>query len=268
MSLTKSINYLNTQGFVDNKMSNVKYDFSGKTAVITGASRGIGKAIAEAFIDSGATVINISRTNSEKESPKYAFVKKDVNDIKAITSFINNLKKENKRIDIWINNAGIYPQAKLLEVSEKDWDSTFNTNVRSLFFISKAVAHHMKENKSGIILNATSFAAIMPSINSGVYAATKAAILSLTKSMAAEWAKYGIRVNSYCPGVINTDMTSKLINKKGDKLSESISLSRFGTADEVAKVILFLCSEDSSYINGANIEINGGKFIVQNQKDA
>lgn len=249
-------------------MSNVKYDFSGKTVVVTGASRGIGKAMAEAFINSGASVINISRTNKWKESPNYTFIKQDVNNIRAISSFIDNLKKEKKRIDIWINNAGVYPQAKLLDVSEKEWDDTFNTNIKSLFFISKSAAQHMKENKGGIILNATSFAAIMPSINSGIYAATKAAVLSLTKSMAAEWAKYGIRVNSYCPGVINTDMTSELINKKGDKLSESISLSRFGAPSEVAKVILFLCSEDSSYINGANIEITGGKFIVQNQKDA
>ena len=126
----------------------------------------------------------------------------------------------------------------------------------------------MKKHRKGVIINASSFAAFIPSIGSGIYAASKAAVNSLTKSMAAEWAPYGIRVNSYCPGVIATNMTEDLIAKKREKLAESIALSRFGNPEEIAQLVLFLCSDAASYITGANIEITGGKLIVQNQYDA
>lgn len=249
-------------------MKNTKFDFENKTAVITGASRGIGLAIASAFLESGASVVNISKSKSEvnMNDSRYSFICEDVNNLKGIEKIINDFSEKEQKIDFWINNAGIYPQSLLMDISEKTWDETFSTNLKSIFFASQYIAEHMKKN-GGVILNASSFAAKMPSINSGIYAATKSAVISLTKSMAAEWARYGIRVNSYCPGLIFTDMTKKLINKKEKELISPIALSRCGFPNEVANVVLFLCSDASSYITGENIEISGGKFLVQNQGD-
>jgi len=249
-------------------MNNAKFDFNGKNAVITGASRGIGFAIANAFLDSGANIINMSKSPKEiKNSLKYRSVYLDVTDIDSVKNWIVSFTKK-KNIDVWINNAGVCPNSNLLDVSEEQWDSIFNTNAKSLFFISASVAEHMKKHRKGVIINASSFAAFIPSIGSGIYAASKAAVNSLTKSMAAEWAPYGIRVNSYCPGVIATDMTKDIIAKKKEKLRESIALPRFGNPEEIAQLVLFLCSDAASYITGANIEVTGGKLIVQNQYDA
>ena len=249
-------------------MHNIKFDFKEKNVVITGASQGIGLAIANSFLDSGANVINLSKSPKEiKNSQKYQFVQLDVTDIKSMKNWIASFTKK-KKIDVWINNAGLYPQAKLLDVSEEQWDKTFDTNLKSLFFISAFVAKHMGGKRKGVIINASSIAAFIPSIGNGIYGASKAAVSSLTKSMAAEWAPYGIRVNSYCPGVIMTHMTKSMIAKKKGKLLEPIALSRFGNPDEVAQLVLFLCSDAASYITGANVEITGGKLIVQNQYDA
>lgn len=249
-------------------MNNAKFDFSGKNVVITGASQGIGLAIADAFLDSGANVVNISKSSKKtKNSQRLKFFRIDVTDIKSVSRWMSEFTKKNN-IDILVNNAGIYPQSKLLGVSEGQWDETFDTNLKSVFFISKTAAEHMKKNRNGVIINASSFAAVTPSIGSGIYAATKSAVCSLTKSMAAEWAPYGIRVNSYCPGVIETAMTKKIIMKKKEKIFESVALSRCGRPEEVAQLVLFLCSDAASYITGANIEITGGKLIVQNQYDA
>ncbi|MCL5018852.1 MAG: SDR family oxidoreductase [Candidatus Pacearchaeota archaeon] len=244
----------------------VKFNFDKKTAVITGASRGIGLAIANAFLENNSSVINISKSgyNPENANPRYTFIQENLNNTNGIEKIINNFEKKSIKVDFWINNAGVYPQSSLMDTSEEEWDEILSTNLKSLFFSSKFIARHMKKNGGGVILNASSFAAKMPSINSGIYAASKSAILSLTKSMAAEWAQYGIRVNSYSPGLIYTDMTKKIIDENKN-LTSSIALSRCGSLEEVANVVLFLCSDASSYITGANIEINGGKFLVQNQ---
>jgi len=248
-------------------MKNIKFDFNEKTAVITGASRGIGLAIANAFLDSGASVINIckSKQKDSLHKTKYHFIREDINNLSAIEKIISNFDTKGKKIDFWINNAGIYPQSRLMEVSENDWDETFSTNLKSLFFSSKFIAKHMQENGGGIILNASSFGAQMPSINSGIYATSKSAIVTLTKSMAAEWAPYNIRVNCYSPGLVYTDMTKEIIEKNKEKITSPIALSRFGSPEEIANVVLFLCSDAASYITGEDIKINGGKFLVQNQ---
>ena len=249
----------------------MKYsDLKDKTVLITGANKGIGKGVAEAFIENGCKVIALYRS----ERPNYhinevnkclppIYLKADVNNVEYISAWLKDFEKEKNKIDILINNAGINISEKLIDVDEKQWDIIMSTNLKSLFFVSQLIAKHMKKNKGGVIINAASFAIHIPSSFNGIYAASKTAVYSLTKSMAAEWAPYGIRVNSFSPGVVETQMTAKAIKNNKKKMLESISLNRFGAIEEVANPILFLASDSSSYITGTNLDISGGKFVVQ-----
>ncbi|MDP3996392.1 MAG: SDR family NAD(P)-dependent oxidoreductase [bacterium] len=242
------------------------FNFKGKTVVITGASRGIGAAAASCFVASGAKVVGISKTERGKiSSRRYSHFNVDVSDIGSFQNWILNFTKKRK-IDIFVNNAGVYPSSKLYDVTEHSWDQSFSVNLKGAFFAAQAVAKTMKDG--GVIVNASSFAASMPSLGSGVYAAGKAAIEILTKTMAAEWGKRNIRVNAYAPGVIETDMTKDGRKNKKNTLLRPIALARFGTPEEVAASILFLCSDEASYVTGAVLAIDGGKYIVQNQEEA
>ena len=248
-------------------MGNIKFDFKGRTAVITGASRGIGRAIANAFLKSGARVINLSRSEGTPvKDPGYCFVQKDVTDLEAIRSWIRKFTGK-ESIDIWINNAGIYPQSHLSKVKGEEWEETLATNTKAVLFVSAAVAEHMKKRERGTIVNMSSFAAYMPSLQSGVYAASKAAVISLTRSMASEWAPYNIRVNSCSPGVIRTDMTEALLKEQREKLMKPVPLARPGKPEELASAVLFLCSDEASYITGIDLQVTGGKFAVQNPEE-
>lgn len=245
-------------------------DLVGKTVFITGANRGIGKSIADKFIRNRCRIIATYRKNKpdlvplESNKRKHIFIKTDINDIDYISRWLANYEKENAKIDILINNAGVYIEAPLFDTTMEEWDVIMNTNLKSTFFLSQLLARHMKKNKGGIIINAVSFAAQIPTAYYGAYAASKSALVSLTKSMAAEWAPYNIRVNSYSPGVVKTRMTQPAIKKNEKKILETISLKRFGKVEEVANAVLFLSSDASSYITGINLDVNGGKFIVQN----
>jgi len=241
-------------------------EFKDKTILITGSSRGIGAAITKYFLAAGANVHGISQSQKSKKK-NYTHWKIDLSDFKSLENWFVKFFKE-KSIDILINNAGIYPQQKLLHVTEEKWNETFTINVKSLFFLSQMVANNMKDRNGGVIINAASYPGLHPSIGSGVYAASKTAIISLTKSMAAEWAPYNIRVNSYSPGFILTDMTAAIYKKYGKKMLKDIALKRYGKPEEIAEIIGFFCSKKASYITGENIKITGGKFLVQNQESA
>ncbi|MEK6899475.1 MAG: SDR family oxidoreductase [Nanoarchaeota archaeon] len=250
-------------------MNDTTFNFKGKTAVITGASRGIGQAIAENLLQSGCSVINFSRSPSSyfQNHPHYTHVSEDVLNIDSVRAWERNFSAKGEKIDFWINNAGVYLPSNLLNADESHWEQTFSVNVKSLFFLSQIAANHMKQNSGGVIINASSFAAKIPSAERGIYAASKSAVESLTRSMAAEWAQYNIRVNAYSPGAIVTDMTKELIMKKGDPLMKPIALNRYGSPNDVAKLVLFLCSNASSYMTGEVVGVSGGKFIIQNQED-
>jgi len=245
-------------------------DLAGKTVFITGANRGIGKSIADNFIKNKCRIIATYRKDKPDLMPlennkfKHIFVKTDINEIDYISQWLANYEKENGKIDILINNAGINIETSLFDTTMEEWDIIMNTNLKATFFLSQLFAKHMKKHKEGVIINATSFAAQIPSAYYGVYAASKSALVSLTKSMAAEWAPYNIRVNSYSPGVVKTDMTQPAIEQNEKRMLETISLKRFGKVEEVADPVLFLSSEASSYITGVNLDVSGGKFIIQN----
>lgn len=245
-------------------------DLEGKTAVITGAAKGIGKSIAEAFISNQCKVIAIYRSTPPdfdkaimKLGPEPDLLKLDIQNLTSAQEWLSRAENDYQSIDILVNNAGVNFPHELLEVGTDDWDRLFSVNTRAAFFLSQLFAKHMSRRNGGVIVNATSFAAKIPSLRYGLYAASKAALLSLTKSMAAEWAEFNVRVNAYSPGVIMTDMTKPAIEKNKDKLLSQISQGEFGMPQDVANSVLFLASNASSYITGSEIDISGGKFIVQ-----
>jgi NAD(P)-dependent dehydrogenase (short-subunit alcohol dehydrogenase family) len=248
-------------------------DLSGKTAVITGGTSGIGLAAAISLGRCGAAVA-VCGTNQAKLNAALARLKKenirncgnicDVGDGASLYAFADWVEKELGPIGIWINNAGMYPQYLLLETPEDVWQRTLDVNLKSVFLGGKIALRNMKPHGGGVLINASSFAALMPSVGSGLYAATKAAVSSMTKTLAAELAPHGIRVCGYAPGVIDTGMTHSLIEADEGLMKESIALHRVGVSSEVAGVITFLASDHASYINGTFVEISGGKFCVQN----
>jgi 3-oxoacyl-[acyl-carrier protein] reductase len=253
-------------------MNNSDSEFKDKYVVITGAGKGIGKYIAQAFINQGAKTILISRNEiswlDQFKKNQYIAIHRDIQDISYFRSWLKSFEEKGNRIDILINNAGINDSQKLLNISEEEWDSLININGKATFFLTQIIAQHMKKNNFGNIIFASSFATNLPSFSYGIYAASKAMLLSLSKSFAAELAPNNIRVNSFSPGVIETSMTKKARESKKEKMLNEISLRRFGKASEVANVVLFLASKQSSYVNGADIDISGGKLIIQNPEAA
>jgi len=245
----------------------------GKVVVITGGASGIGLASALAFAREGCTVAICSRNPDKLASAAKEFAAKgyelltavaDVSLEKELQGFARQVHDQYGRIDVWINNAGVSPKARLIDMSGDEWDDLMRINLKGVFLGSQIAAKMMKESGGGVILNASSFASVMPSATSGAYAASKAAVTSLTRSLAAELAPLGIRVIAYIPGIVVTDINKKRIEQFGPQLKADIALNRWGKTEEVAGVLVFLASDIASYITGTAIEITGGKFSIQN----
>lgn len=243
--------------------------FVKKNVMITGASKGIGNALAEYFLSEGANVFAVYRNWKDKskyQDKNITFIQADIRDYKKIGDII---KRDAISIDILINNAGIICYENLADIDEEQMNEVFNVNVTANFMLSQTIVKNMiSEKRSGVIVNTLSFASKIPSAGSGIYAASKAAMESLTRTMAAEWAPYGIRVNGYSPGVVETEMTLPAIKQNGSKMIDAIALRHIASAEEIVKAVGFLASENSSYITGINLDVSGGKFIVQNAEKA
>ena len=244
-----------------------------KVVVITGGATGIGLASALAFAAEGCRVAICGRRKeklsiaSEKFKARgYDFLAlpANVSSEQELQEFAALVYKQYGKINIWLNNAGVAPKSRLIDMSGDAWDELMRNNLKSVFLGSKIAANFMKRSGGGVILIASAFSALIPTVGKGAYAASKAAILALTKSFAAELAPDGIRVNAYIPGMISTEMSKERIKQQGSQLSEQIALHRLGKPEEVASVLVFFASDHASYITGASIEISGGKFIVQN----
>ena len=247
-------------------------DFTGKPVGISGAAgiQGIGFAIAKRFLELGACVmIGDLREDALQEAGKalsaYGKVvtcSVDVSSEDSVVSMFDKIQQEFGKIDVFVSNAGIYPQKAVCDMTAEAWDTVMNVNLRSVFLCARECSRRMKEG--GVLINAASYASLLGSAGSGAYAASKAAVYSLTKVLAAELAPKGIRVNGYIPGVIATGMTQGVIDAKGEELVQAIALHRLGTPEDVAKAVTFLASDDASYLTGTFIEISGGKLCVQN----
>lgn len=245
-------------------------DLKGVTVMITGANRGIGRSIAEAFIRQQSNIVVVCRSKASwllgcgDNAKQVTIIEDDIMDRKNIEGWLDDFERNNGKVDVLINNAGVNLDGKLFDVKESDWNYIMDVNLKSTFFLSLLLAKHMRKCGRGVIVNVGSFAGHLGSVGSGVYAASKSALIAMTRSMAAEWAPYNIRVNSLSPGVVQTRMTQHTINTCGDDLLANIGMKRFGDESEIANAVLFLASEVSSYITGINLDVSGGKFIVQN----
>ena len=243
----------------------------GKTALITGGSRGIGKAIALELSRNGYDIaINYRSGNDDLETlkkeiesnnVKCLMVKADVSDLESCQNMVQTIFAEFGSIDVLVNNAGITKDNLLIRMSEEEFDSVINVNLKGTFNMSKSVAQIMMKQRSGRIINLSSVIGIIGNAGQANYAASKAGIIGFTKSLAKELASRNILVNAVAPGFIDTDMTKVLSDELKENINKQIPLKRQGTAEEVAKVIKFLASEDSSYITGQVINIDGGMVI-------
>ncbi len=239
-----------------------------KVALITGASRGIGSAIAQVFAKHGANIAFTYLHSEEKANALLNDLSKEGTSIKAYKSNAANyseaqqlceeVQKQFGKIDILINNAGITKDNLLMRMAQEDWDTVIQTNLNSVFNLTKPVSYLMLKQKSGSIINMSSIVGERGQAGQTNYAASKAAIIGFTKSIADELGSRNIRSNVIAPGFIETDMTNELPEETKKTYLASIPMKRLGTAEEVAKVCLFLASDMASYVNGQVISVCGG----------
>ena len=243
----------------------------GKLVLVTGASRGIGKAIALTLGRAGATVIGTATTESGSDNISKIFadnkvsgkgIKLNVTDNEQIASLIKSVNEDFGSIDILINNAGITRDNILLRMKEDEWEDIINTNLSSIYKMSKSVLRGMIKKRSGRIISITSVVGAMGNAGQSNYAAAKAGMIGFTKSLAREVGVRGITVNAVAPGFIETDMTSNLPDEQKEALASQIPMGRLGTPDEIALAVLFLAGDSGSYITGQTLHVNGGMYTV------
>jgi 3-oxoacyl-[acyl-carrier protein] reductase len=254
--------------------------FSGKVALVTGSARGIGKGIAQVLMELGAAVYvnDLDPANCEascadlnrKGNPGTCYpIAADVSKREQVEVMVDRIIKEKGQIDFLVNNAGITSRKGLFDITDEHWDAVLNVNLRGTFLCTQTVARHMVKRRFGRIVNVSSLAAFMPAIERAAYAAAKAGIIAVTKVWAGELAPYGITVNVYAPGDIETEMIADTRAALGDEyMTRNIALKRFGTPEEVGRLVAFLVSPWAEYLTGILVPITGGKFLVQNPADA
>ena len=242
----------------------------GKKAIVTGGSRGIGRAIALMYAKEGADVLVNYHSNDaaakdtvaeiEKLGRKGIAVAADVANYKSAQDMVEECVKQLGGVDIVVNNAGVSKPSMLLKMKEEDWDAIINIHLKAAFNTTQAAGRHMKEQKSGKIINVISTAGIFGTIGQINYASAKAGIIGFTKSASRELGRYGINVNVICPGITKTEMTGKLqTDEKLKKIYEGrIQLGRFAEPEEIAPAFVFLASDDASYITGQVLGVDGG----------
>ncbi|HAL93612.1 MAG TPA: 3-oxoacyl-[acyl-carrier-protein] reductase [Rectinema sp.] len=228
---------------------------SGQICIVTGASRGIGLAIATRFKQEGAIVYGLSRTKAEAD---IEWISCDVTDELSVESAIDQILKKENRIDILVNNAGITRDGLLMRMKTEDWEAVLNSNLRSAFFLSRAVSRIMLKQRSGCILNMSSVVGLHGNGGQANYAASKAGLIGFTKSLAKELGSRNIRVNAIAPGYVETSMTQVLPDTAKENLKSSIPLGRPGTPGDIAEAALFLCSSYAAYITGVVLNVDGG----------
>jgi 3-oxoacyl-[acyl-carrier protein] reductase len=247
------------------------FDLAGKTAIVTGGSRGIGRATSIALAQAGALVLVNYRSNEEAARETVRLIEQtggraelvgfDVADPDSVERSIKDAVTRHGRIDILVNNAGISLDQLLLRVSAKDLETTWATNVNGAVYCAKACIRPMMKNRWGRIINLSSVVAESGNAGQAVYASSKAALLGLTRSLAREYASRGITVNAVAPGFIETDMTADLPEAARQGIVDQTPLGRIGRPEEVAAAVVFLASDEAGYITGQVVRVNGGMHV-------
>lgn len=237
-----------------------------KVALITGSAQGIGKAIAVAFIKEGAKVV-ISDVNLElaqttaKELDNSMALKMNVTDLADVEAGVKQIVEQMGHIDIVVNNAGITKDNLFIRMKKEEWDAVINVNLNGVFNVSKAITGLLMKQRSGKIINIASIVGEMGNFGQANYAASKAGVIGLTKTLARELALRGITVNAIAPGFIQTAMTDKIPQEVKTKMLEQIPLAKLGQPEDIANAAVFLASADADYITGQVLSVNGGMYM-------
>ena len=245
-------------------------DFSDQVALVTGASRGIGRQVALELSSHGAAVILISRSQEASETVAESIreqggmalaVPMDVGEPDQVESALACVAEQFERVDILVNNAGITRDNLLLRMKEEEWRQVLNVNLDGVFYVTRKVVAGMLRQRYGRVVNITSVVGQMGNPGQANYAASKAGVIGLTKALAREVASRNITVNAIAPGFIETDMTAQMKEQVKDQLKAGIPLKRLGTVEDIAGGVLFLASKDAGYITGHVLNINGGMYM-------
>ncbi|MBY7960470.1 3-oxoacyl-ACP reductase FabG [Vibrio fluvialis] len=243
-------------------------NLEGKVALVTGASRGIGKAIAELLVERGATVIGTATSESGADAISAYLgdngkgLALNVTDVDSIESVLKSINDEFGGIDILVNNAGITRDNLLMRMKDDEWTDILDTNLTSIFRLSKAVLRGMMKKRQGRIINVGSVVGTMGNAGQTNYAAAKAGVIGFTKSMAREVASRGVTVNTVAPGFIETDMTKALNDDQRTATLAQVPAGRLGDPREIAFAVAFLASPEAAYITGETLHVNGGMYMV------
>lgn len=242
-------------------------NFEGKVVLVTGASRGIGKAVADAFAKAGAKVCGTATSANGAEAISAYLgdsgkgLVLDVASQDSIDACLKAVQETFGEVDILVNNAGITRDNLLMRMKDEEWDSIINTNLSSVYRLSKAVLRPMMKKRSGRIISISSVVGLMGNPGQTNYCAAKAGIIGFTKAMAREVASRGVTVNSVAPGFIATDMTAVLSDEQKGAILSQVPAGRLGTPEEIASAVLFLASDSAAYITGQTISVNGGMYM-------
>lgn len=242
--------------------------FEGKIALVTGASRGIGRAIAQTLAERGATVIGTATTQNGAEAisswldGKGKGMALNVADPESVEEVLKNIREEFGEVDILVNNAGITRDNLLMRMKEEEWTDILDTNLTSVFRLSKAVMRAMMKKRAGRIITIGSVIGVMGNAGQANYAAAKAGLIGFSKSLAREIASRGITVNVVAPGFIETDMTRALSEDQRTDILAQVPAGRLGEAQEIANAVAFLASDEAAYITGETLHINGGMYMA------
>ena len=240
------------------------------TAVVTGAGRGIGRAIALKLAEAGANVVCLSRTeaNSQKVADEITALGRqswavavDVGDTAAVEAAVAKILEDTGGINILVNNAGVTRDGLLMRMSEADWDAVLDTNLKSVFTLTKAFSRPMRKADNARIINISSVVGLIGNAGQANYAASKAGLIGLTKSCAKEFAASGITVNAIAPGFIATDMTDELSDKVKETIKANIPMRKFGEVDDIAEAVTYLAGPGARYVTGQVLTVDGGMVM-------